>query len=189
MPGDPEAGIPPGAETARAVEVATPEKTEEEQKIEALVNQVREVNAQLGGKVATEVSFDDGRSILFFARTVHQPGEPLFPYGVDSIHGPVVGTGELALKLLPDGHNYTVDLPQAASVTKDEVLTYIHPVSDESRLTIWSKAFEASKAAVLRDQKEMQQIREAKNRILDQASSVVSKPIDLSTPPSTPTSG
>jgi len=35
---------------------------------------------------------------------------------------------------------------------------------------------------------EMQKIREAKNRILDQALSVVSEPIDISTPPSIPTS-
>ncbi len=77
MPGDPEAGITPVAATVGAAEAVTPEKTEAQQKIEALVNQVRGVNAQLGGKVAAEVHFDDGRSTLFFARTSRQPGESI----------------------------------------------------------------------------------------------------------------
>src|SRR3989344_2594031 len=187
MPGDPEAGITPVAATVGAAEAVTPEKTEAQQKIEALVNQVRGVNAQLGGKVAAEVHFDDGRSTLFFARTSRQPGESIFVYGVDSLSGPVYISGELSKRLLQGSQN-AIDLQQAASVTEYEVHNWVHPFRDENELTSWSKAFEESKNAVLQDRVEMQKIREAKNRILDQALSVVSEPIDISTPPSIPTS-
>ena len=175
------------AATVGAAEAVTPEKTEAQQKIEALVNQVRGVNAQLGGKVAAEVHFDDGRSTLFFARTSRQPGESIFVYGVDSLSGPVYISGELSKRLLQGSQN-AIDLQQAASVTEDEVHNWVHPFRDENELTSWSKAFEESKNAVLQDRVEMQKIREAKNRILDQALSVVSEPIDISTPPSIPTS-
>src|SRR3990170_3931792 len=91
-----ESRVPTGAEATGAAEASTPEKTEEQQKIEALVNQVREVNAQLGGRVAAEVHFDDGRSTLFFARGGRRLGESIFVYGVDSLSGPVYISGELS---------------------------------------------------------------------------------------------
>ena len=185
-----ESRVPTGAEAAGAAEASTPEKTEEQQKIEALVNQVFEVNAQLGGRVAAEVHFDDGRSTLFFARSwrgmQERPGDPSIVYGVDSIDGPVYASGELSKKLLHG--SLILSFEQASSVTEDEVQNWAHPVRDENRLTTWQKAFEESRNAVIQDRKAMERIREEKNRILDHALSVVSKPIDLSTPPSIPTS-
>ena len=174
--------IPQGVDTAGAGEVSPPEKTEEQQKIDTLVNQVREVNDQLGGKVAAEVRFDSGRSTSFFARRFRLmqrlPEAPTYVYGVDSVHGPVFISGKLS-EGLSQGNRDAIDLKLVSTVTENEVRKWVHPVRNEIELIEWQKAFELSKETVLQDQMEMRRLREARDRTLDQALSVVSKPIDI----------
>src|SRR3989338_6029391 len=187
-----EVAVSPGAEATGTAEASATEKTEEQQKIEALVNQVREVNAQLGGKVAAEVGFDSGRSTFFFARSRRNPYNPLsgtiHAYGVDSVQGPVWFTGELPEKFPRRDGVFSVDFEKMPKVTEDDVNNWVHPIAAGGDMDLSSKSFELSKDAVLQDQQEMERIRAERNRTLDQALSVVSKPIDLSTPPSTLTS-
>jgi hypothetical protein len=157
---------------------AAPEKSEEQQKLDALVDKVREVNAQLGGKVAAEVQFGSGRLTLFFAkRNITPPAVGIC--GVDSTMGAVYITGELSEKLA--GHD-GVDLTKVPSVTEEEVRGWVHPVQP-GQLEYWQNAFEESKRAVLEDQSAMRRLRQQRMGALDQALNVVSKPIDINVPP------
>ena len=168
----------------------TAEQTDK-QKIYALVNQVREVNAQLGGKMAAEVEFASGRSTIFFARTsqlsrtspITDPRQ--FVFGVDSMRGPVYVSGKLSTRLLQGAsHSRGIDLKQVPSVTETEVEDWVHRVMGGSKLDAWGKAFEDSKNAVLQDQQEMQRVKELSSRELDKALAVVSKPVDINAPSS-----
>lgn len=174
---------------------------QDQQKINAMVNKVREVNDQLGGKVAMEIEFDEGptgrvvsalapyergRSIFFFASTFRgmQYRGPSLVYGVDSQQGPIYVSGDLAARLLggkPEA--VSMDVQQVPTVTEDDVRNWLHPITSPADLNNWVRAFDESKNSVLQDQKEMLKLAEARSRTLDQALNVVSKPISLDAPP------
>ncbi len=161
-----------------------PEQTEQE-RIDAIVNAVREANAQLGGKLASETVFDSGRGVLVFNKSVVRAGSNQRDfYGVDSKNGPIIiKTDSQQDKMLG-----------AEAMGQPAKFSYQEPAMDNVRLVTpiagnadfmqhWQKAFETSRDAVLRDEAQRQALREARNQSLDAALSAVSKPIDLDNPP------
>lgn len=167
-----------------------PEKSPVQEKIDLVMNMVRSKNALLGGRVAGEVSLDDGSSIVVFAQTTtDRVGRVSRAYGVDSTQGPIsisAGAG-LESGIMADKG---VDLEKALESLKDNGRLWVHLIEDKPQnmeitgvetLLDWRDAFVNSVQNVLKDPDVMRQIEEKKIAVLDKALTFASQPIQLET--------
>ncbi|MDO8487221.1 MAG: hypothetical protein Q7S45_02935 [Candidatus Curtissbacteria bacterium] len=167
------------AEPGNEAPVAS-ERTEEQQKVEALFDKVSEVNQQLDGGLAYDIQVSDGTSLLLFRAVGSQAGHL---YGAHSNEGPVCLTDTAKHKndFLGPGAWYA-RLPEGFKTGEKKLdPTDYFPVSGDHEE--WQKAFTSSRDSILRDRVEIERIRAKRTKSLDQALDIVSKPVDINAPP------
>lgn len=131
----------PGAAGSEPQEPGTPEQTEQ-QKIDQLMDKLRQVNEQLGRKVAIEVKLDKDRACMVFPVAYIDAGGELI-YGLDSKMGPVKirSNPDLRAKLAEVSSGELLPSALQGRVS----ISTLFPIDNEQGMENWQRAFEASK--------------------------------------------
>lgn len=185
-------GIPPGITSEEQLTPSpteasqTVEKTEEQKKVEAIFNRVNEINQQLDGEVAHQISTKDGSTTLLFSR-VADARVPLgdddrgIAFGVNSVEGPIWFTLEVNKQFV--GWGGITQVPEDLQKGEASLDTSSLIPVGKDMLEPWEEAFARSKNVVLNNQRRMEEIRGERNANLDKALDVVSQPVNLDAPP------